>query len=475
MARCPPDDVLWMIGEHIKDLETRYNLIQCSRRFHQIFLPLLYSSISFLCIGDEFYEYPVGSYSKSKFALIQDLCRRPDLAGLVRHLEINVKSDSIPDGFEKEHYVPRFWGVFRRDLLQFDQISKEIWDNEHEGSQWVKYLRRGSIDAWSSLLLAKLSHLQTMSVIHTDSDEPYFFSRLLLKAATRQYPFHETPHLSRLHTVEFSADDEMDVVVASLVVPFLYLPAVRTISGYSVINWDCCEKLKHDGLEITKGTSPVTEIKLCGEYDEETDYWFAACGKLERYKFSYSEVGEPSEPPMKPFQAKKLRKSLLSFQKTLETLWITGPTFFDSDAEEFDDIDDNFYVFGSFKEFSALRELRIDTSNFLPGPWMHGVPQGCMCDILPRSLEVLDIMNIGTHMVEYLVSDFMNLIAERSVNVPHFKTFKLGLGFLIPEEEGDIKEALDTARNFCELSGIQLVVHRNECPFLDELQDCICV
>ncbi|KAJ9212942.1 hypothetical protein DTO166G4_5446 [Paecilomyces variotii] len=473
MARCPSDDVLWMIGEHIEDLETRYNLIQCSRRFHRLFLPLLYSSLSFLCTEDEYGQDRVGSYSKSKFALIQDLCRRPDLAGLVRHLEINIKSDSLRDEFDEQPYVPPFWGVVRRDLLQFDQISKEIWETEHEGSQWVKYLRRGSIDAWSSLLLAKLSHLRTMSVIHTDWDEPYFFSRVLLKAAMRQYPFHEAPHLSRLHTVDFSPSDEMDGVMARFLVPFFNLPAVRTISGDSVIDWDRCEELKHDGLEITKGTSPVTEIKLRGEYDEEMDYWFAACSKLETFKFSYMQGGDPHARPSQPFQAKELRRSLLSFRKTLKTLWITGL------GSPRDNLAHGYhataapFVFGSFKEFSALRELRIDLGNFLCEAWLIGTAGYHIIDILPGSLEVLDIPDVHAPVLAKLIADFMQVIRERSTCFPHFKTLKLRERFCSPD--GESEKNLDYLRGFCEENGIELVVHEYECPTLMELQDCICV
>ncbi|KAJ9197353.1 hypothetical protein DTO164E3_5786 [Paecilomyces variotii] len=474
MARCPPDDVLLMIGEHIEDLETRYSLIQCSRRFHQLFLPLLYSSLSFLCTGDEFYEDRVGSYSKSNFALIQVLCRRPDLAGLVRHLEINIKSDSLTEGFEEEHYLPPFWGVFRRDLLQFDQISKEIWETEDEGSQWVTYLRRGSIDAWSSLLLAKLSYLQTMSVIHTDWDEPYFFSRVLLKAATRQYPFHEAPHLSRLHTVDFSPDNEMDGVMARFLVPFFNLPAVRTISGHSVIGWGRCEELNHDGLEITKGSSPVTEIKLRGEYDEEMDYWFAACSKLETFKFSYMQGGDPHALPLQPFPAKELRRSLLSFRKTLKTLWITGPIGSRNTLADGYDTTPDFSVFGSFKEFSALRELRIDFRNFLCDAWMDGNADYEVIDILPGSLEVLDITDVDAAMLAYLSADLMQVIRERSTCVPHFKTLKIGMEpFSSPDPRTETE--LEYLRGFCDGTGIELVVHSEECPPLDELQDCICV
>ncbi|KAJ9381447.1 hypothetical protein DTO063F5_6193 [Paecilomyces variotii] len=473
MARCPPDDVLWMIGEHIEDLETRYNLIQCSRRFYRLFLPLLYSSLSFRCTRDEYCEDRVGSYSKSKFALIQDLCRRPDLARLVRHLEVNVKSDSVSEGLV-EYYVPPFWGLVHTDLSLLDQISKEIWETEQEGSQLVRYLRRGSVDAWSSLLLTKLSHLQTMSIIHADWDEPFFFNRVLLKAATRQYPFHEAPHLSRLHTVDFSPSHEMDGVAATFVVPFFNLPAVRTIRGYSVIDWDLCEVLKHDGLEITKGTSPVTEIKLCGEYDEEMDYWFAACSKLETFKFLYMQGGNPLELPLEIFRAKELRRSLLSFRKTLKTIWVTGPDCSTSTFTNGYDEPADIFVFGSFKEFSALRELRIDLVNFLCDDWVDGTAEYHIIDLLPRSLEVLDIMNIYPNMLAYLIADFMQVIGERSTRVPHFKTLKIGSeSFWFPTDE--TQENLEFLRGFCDGTGIKLVVHSDECPPLCELQDCICV
>lgn len=473
MIACPSNDVLLLIGEHIGDTKTKKSLTQCSRRFRQLFQPLLYSSLSFQPIGEGPSTARFVTFQKTKIALIQILCRRPDLARLVRHLDLTVQGNAEghdPPVTDESHFL----ALYHLDLPLLKEIAKEIWETEQEQSRWLAHLKAGTTDAWSSLLVARLPHLQTINIVYRNSEIPYFLQRLLVKAVTRQRPFHSTLPFPRLRTVDLRTADERNWVEADWVLPFFYLPAVRTISGYGV-----CElwlEKPFDHSEITNPTCPVTEIKATGA-DFSMETWVTACDKLETMKYAYWYPIDP-EAGFNPFHAKSLLRALLLACETLTTLWLTGSGVFADFYYNFDrKIEKNYSVFGSFKVFTVLRELRIEYASLIGTADLESdeYPQSSLRDLLPQSLEELDIVDIHRVQFPWLISDLIHLCRDKDTYVPHLKILKLGVFGEKEREEEGTQDSLGLLKGVCEEMRIRLVLHRKDCPPLDVLKECICL
>jgi hypothetical protein len=359
---CPPDEVLLLIGEHIWDLPTKRNLTQCSRRFYWLFRPLLYSS---LYIRSTYVAFePI--FQTITIPLIQNLCRRQDLALLVRHLTFTADGGDgyLDAGFEDEHVD--------LDSVLIEGVLDEICETEEEKSRWISHLKASNEEAWTSLLLTRLSRLETINVAYGN---PYFLQLILNKAAKRQRPFHETPPFPFLRAVHISCDDGDNWVDADWAWPLFYFPAVRKVTGTNLHESPRGnpEGLAFDPSEIINPTRPVTEIKVIGTIDSEgLVNWVTACEKLETFKLAYGH--QDHEFDEYRFNPESFRQSLLQVKQTLKTLWLCFHTMYrdlqvDRIAYNGGEVEEDdwkeYSPFGSLKEFSVLQDLHIRHANLV--------------------------------------------------------------------------------------------------------------
>ncbi|KAL1855643.1 hypothetical protein Plec18167_004007 [Paecilomyces lecythidis] len=535
MAQCPSDDVLMMIGENIQDTKTKYSLVQCSKRFHQLFQPLLYSSLSLRLSQPSLDQF--GRCSKCvgrKYALIQNLFRRPRLARLVHHLDISITDrtstateDPSPERFQ-----------FNIPLLE--KASKAIWKFGNSKTQILASLKSGSPEAWSGLLLALLFHLRTLHLHLGYIIDPQFLSEALMVATVRRYGHREMPPFPHIHTVKITGEIDMRCCAFLFQIPSLRKVTCDGVSRDGSITWIPLKDLSFPGMEALQGASPITEISIHGKYELDMDDWIGE--KLDTFKFSYfdrygeryehryddrieaiynerynndyeatyderyeyryddlyedeyeryqeilNEIrddrsedsnDEDNRRSWDPFRASRLRKSLLPSRNTLKTLWVIGPNSFENNDLEGDPLDPEWAVFGSLKEFSALRELRINFFNLIHEYRRSDVPDHHLRDLLPSSLEMLDIVKIDPHHWCYLIPNFKKLLEERDTYIPLLKTLRVG-SLEESDETGhsfrtDPDEAIEILGDLCVGAGIKLVVHDGGCWQLSDLANCTC-
>ncbi|CAG7973648.1 unnamed protein product [Penicillium salamii] len=468
-----PTELLISIGEYVSykaagHVETLCSLARCSRRFHAVYQLLIYRHIS-----------PTNYWSIHTIHLIQRIWRDPDLAAQVRHLD--------------------FGWMIKGDLLQghsdvFDVTSatsfidaalEEIFEpgERRSKSMWRYHLLTPSKEAWLSLLLVRLTHLQSIEFNHPWSD---LLTELLCKAARRQRPFHQNTPFPCLEAVKADVLRKGDALINAnidslFLIPFFFFPAVRKITGGPVPGYFCFSQDEPPFLDVrpyddllsfnvNHSCRPVREIIItkawwCHGMVE----WLAACKNLEhlRIKFLfdwhawYSVVEDTDDAKL---NARKFRRALLPFVGTLKTLDIEVTIRRDYTLYT---IMDDAGTFGSLREFTVLENLRIThyllarISTVDSAPFMM---RNKLADILPSSLKDLEILAVTADLYLGLIFEVMLLIADRA-SMPQLERVRVQLALhpdgerrkplipwcidisverLVPMESDDARERINT-------------------------------
>ncbi|PWY68523.1 hypothetical protein BO94DRAFT_611470 [Aspergillus sclerotioniger CBS 115572] len=380
MRHLPPE-LLCMIGNYVDDKPTQRALAECSRYFHNLFMPRLYSSIEPFTSIPYTDAKPSQLKSSRTFALIRLLWSRPDLARHVQHMEF--------------------------------------------------HLHNGYRDAWVGVLLTRLSRLKTITAhacpIALD------INLIFEKAALRQSPFHRDvpfPHLNKVRFVQLPGHYP---VYAETLIPFFYFPALRSVEGLGVR--ESLRPYVHPKLRGIKNIgSPVREITVSGPSHFRTvGLWIEACSNLERVHVNI----EPSRAvDLEWYQSrvKGVRKSLLPAKRTLKSLCLllidfrVRSHYLRDHYEALRGVLDG--PFGSFKEFEVLEHLSIRHPNLvtLSGEdtgGEHSKDGERLIDLLPRSLKSLEITEIQRKFLAGLIADILFLGQHRESSVPCLESIAL--------------------------------------------------
>ncbi|GAB1191433.1 hypothetical protein APSETT444_000606 [Aspergillus pseudonomiae] len=426
-----PTELLLLTGDYIHDLPTKRALSECSRRFRQIFQPLLYTSITF-------------GPTRSIPLIVQNLCREPYLASRVRHITL---------AHDCEHWNRLHQSEIGRgiDSTLIHRILNETFETKTEKTRWKKYLNSFCGVAWVGLLLTRLSRLETLLLAY-DHDE--LLQDILEKAAMRQRPFHNTPPFPCLRRVQISSLAAWKPVTTDFVLPFLYFPVVREVLAYNIQERPL-DQIQRSLAQLTIG-NPVCQVTRAGVMMGASDptgmaKWAKLCPKLEHF---HVVLYYPPNLHDGHLDIEAFRQALRQAKDTLKSLrlgfmWTASKG---SDYQTPSMVQCDLYgLLGSLKDFSVLQQLSIPHASLVGLKFNNS---GSFTGQLPCSLEVLEITGVVVVGCFTLIASYLaELVRYRVDLVPRLRLLVLKLGPMV-------RSLLGTAflRLVCEAAGVELEI-----------------
>ena len=398
--------------DNYKDTVTRlqdsvYVLAQCSSRFHDLALPVLYNRVY---IGE--------TKSLPKF-----LCRilaRPDLARSLRAFEgVLLASEgdmsSITD-------------------IDYSRISNAIRvasRSDDEAESWFQSIRDGNWDAMIALVLSIVPNIQELSLInwwYSGDDRLSLYTPTILQRAFDLQNQVEVPPLAMVALREIKLrlwPTENNGELVDTLISFLRLGTLDSFYLNGMSQELEMRKPRWNDLRFTLVMKELT-FTSCDMHHEMIITFFRCFSSLERL---YYQHGGPTEQ-QHPFEPPYLMAALNHLKPCLKEI-----TIFNDAKPGSSELES--YPIGSFAAFRILTSIDADAS-ILVGT-MPYVSDGSssddhdgvidpfkrsqrLVDAIPKTLEHLSIRNCDTNIVPYL----FELIPQKVSCSPNLKRLSLG-------------------------------------------------
>ncbi|THC98537.1 hypothetical protein EYZ11_001967 [Aspergillus tanneri] len=449
-----PDDVLLLVGEFLQDHRDRYRLVFVCRRFHDLFLRLVYRMVTL----------KNGPQTRSFLGAI---LRRPELARAVRSMYFE-------DWKQTSVSPPPFPSSWEADWTLYKNWAQAVSHSEEEHVQWEQDLANSVEEAWIALVLPLVANVRQLRLVYPK--ESVYLDRTLQRAMKGERPFDSQPAFGALQEVSLrhmeTEGDSPGSYLPSQILPFFQLPCMRTLTADSVI-----ESQAPSSEWPPTGTSKISEITLQSSNGSKgMQGLIASCSSLQSFKYQHSDSHLQSEA----YQPAAFARSLAGSKGSLQTLWLdsygTHLPFTITGANETHD-----EWFGPLVEFTVLKDLRIRLPNLLDIRYQPE-PSTALPDVLPPSVESLAVEGCKEQSLGMLIGQLKLVVGQR-------KTRFLGLrqldieGFFHDEEDEDasgyqadtatggekviksrVYEMAQTLHTACVEAGIQLRLRDRECP-----------
>lgn len=393
-----PAELLILVALKLKQ-KTIFSLILCCRKFHDILLPYLYTS---LCLMDN-HE----GYNHHLSSLVETVMQNPRYLRAVRILDYGLEF-----GYSDKIKCPGS-PAFARPVLS------TICDSKEEQKEWYDNLADGNPEAWVVLLLSQLYNLRQLHV-SVDYETVYLY-KLLRHATSGLNSVCTQPAFSSLSHVTISWHDE-DGLGLKLrhTLPFFALPSMRSFTGFYITE-GCASRYPSDSDDEQddfskqvplEGSSSVTELRF---FDSNGTYGMEravrSCARLKKFIYEHADGDRDGEG----FNPRAFRWALKNSKATLQTLWL------DYDEHHYAlgyDCEDDF--FGSLIRFTALRNVRLRIQQLLGLKGSDGgEPRIDLTDSLPPSIESLWITDCVGTQVSTLLDQLSTVVANRHNRTPH--------------------------------------------------------
>jgi hypothetical protein len=456
------DDILLLIGDYLEEHSDRHNAIFVNRRFHELFSRSLYRSVSLKTPSQ------VQSFLKA-------ITLRPRLASVLRSLDCAGWDSSSPQ--------PR---LSEEDFAIFSLSAKTNSHSAEEHSQWENDLIEGIDEAWIALLLSSVHNIRQLNLAYPHRLESRgYLDRLFVRATTHQKPFDRCPAFHRLHEVSLRQrtrdDEDKGTMSPSQIMPFLRMPCLTTLAVDSLIEHrpEPADEL-NDNEETDEPSSERSQSQSFSEITLTSSNAFkglesilSSCASLKSFKYQHTDALLLAEG----FRPSAFNTSLSRHKSTLETIWLdklgTHLPFTISGVNESHE-----EWFGSFADFTALKDLRIRLPNLLDIQYSFE-PQTPLIDVLPGSIESLYIEDCKERSLGMLL-DQVGLVLEARNRKTRFNALRrLDIeGFFHDDEEDAdtsgggnggrvikqrVYEMVEPLRGVCEEAGIQLSLRDRMC------------
>lgn len=435
-------ELLLCIGEHTQQSQcpqaTLHSLSLCCRRFHDVFSPLMYSSIS------------SDTFSKNFIRFIMRMWRQPDLASQVRQLKLCWSQCDQHEPLEVDNeFVDFIETALENVFTPEEHEERELWKEHLYGKEGL------CEEAWLGLLLVRLTRLRTIEFQHEQS---HLISDILLKAAKRQQPFHQGcpfPHLEEVRACVAWGASWID---SDFFKPFFYFPAVQHIYGTAIGEKRCdYDDDYYDSLDLAHHQSPcpVRDITIT------EGYWcrgmldlLALSTNLERISLGiYIQADEYEIEDDWAFNAADFHAAILPFATTLKTLRIS---YGENYNDQLETMGTDETQFGSFKDFSVLEHLTVRHEHLVELASDEEVHSDLVSiyEILPYSLVSLEITDVMTDYHLELQSELSKLVHQRQ-NFTDLQKIAL----CVRSDDGEaLNNMFDSLKLECQAAGIILEI-----------------
>ncbi|KAL4744946.1 hypothetical protein BDW72DRAFT_187637 [Aspergillus terricola var. indicus] len=352
-----PSEILLLIASHLTNSTDTLRLASSCQQFHALLTPQAYTII-------ELEDGRLWHISR----LTHTLARNPQLAKAVRILRFGDKVIFC------EHY---------EDILYYDDniirpLLEAATSSSKQLAAWEKQLKANSReDPWIAILLPLLENLEELKmVIHW----PFTYTRRMLQRITQD---PNNTALNRLKEVSVKWWDTQGGLPTSYVYPFFRLPFLRGFTGTMLTDgcyededlyrdvFDNEEKEEYEDEEAKEARYPGAECfsnvtRLHMHYSNSEmglPDLISASKQLESFVYEYNgSTGEYT-----PFNPPAFYRSLCKHKKSLTEITLCEEVWGYS-------VDDpiNTRFIGSFKNFTALKKLRLRGQNILDWEESHG-------------------------------------------------------------------------------------------------------
>ncbi|KAL4958323.1 hypothetical protein BDW69DRAFT_202977 [Aspergillus filifer] len=394
------DDILLLVGNHLESLEDRYNAIFVNRRFNELFPRSLYRSAR------------LSSRSQVQ-SFLKAILLRPSLSGVVRSLDFaNWQNEQNNDFLSAD------------DIALFLQCAKTHSVSTEEHAQWKRDLIAGVDEAWTALLLLTVHNVSKLNLVYPNSLESKgYFDRLFERATTtqqqerisRRLAFHRLREVSlRQATGE---DDVKGTFSTAQVMPFLSMPKLQKLLVDSLVEY--FQAPAQEASEIQ--SSSLTEINFTTSngYTGLSEL-LSSCPSLTTFKYQHSDAHLLSSG----FQPSAFFNTLSTQKSILQTIHLDNlgehlPFTIQGVNESYDE------PFGSFVEFTALKDLRIRLPNLLDMQWQLAFePSVPLSEVLPISIESLFIESCKENTLPILLRQIQSVLDAKDKGKKRFAALK---------------------------------------------------
>ncbi|KAL3470867.1 hypothetical protein BJX99DRAFT_263808 [Aspergillus californicus] len=401
-----PHEILLLISSHLASPADTLRLASCCQKFHDLLTPEVYNTVQ-LEDGREWHMS----------RLTHTLARNPQLAKLVRSLR---HSDGAISCY---HHGAYYDDKTIHPLLEAaTPCSKEL-------ATWEKQLKADvGDDPWLAILLPLLTNLEELEmVIHWPSS----YTRKMLQRITQGPP---NPCLARLREVSVRFWDTEGGLRTSYVYPFFRLPSLRGFTG------NMLQDGRFEGEDLHRDESDY-ESDYEGDEAKEAAYpgseCFSTVTRLHVH-YSNSEKGLPdlisapkrlesfvyeyngSTGEYTPFDARAFYGSLCKHRESLAEITLCEDIWSYSVDEP---VDVKFV--GSFKDFTALRKLRLRGQNILDWEESGSGFKNTLSDVLPESLESLIIESFDECDSVGLTAELETLVRNINSTCPNLAVLEI--------------------------------------------------
>ncbi|KAL2811283.1 hypothetical protein BJX63DRAFT_285817 [Aspergillus granulosus] len=449
-----PAEVLVLIGNALEPSQ-RPRLLQVCRRLRAIFFRLVYTELHLT--------------GRRIDLLTRTIQSNPQVASTVQKLALT--------DLALRSYGPRELSVGRTHYYSswLDERVQQANRPHCLRKRWRNGLVLGMGDNWGALVLTSLVNLVDLHVEYPPI--PAQIREVIFQAAA---PARDSkPALQKLKKVNIDLPEDKFLDPVRDLFPFFHLPSIRSVSARGIIDSDAVPmvgpKRQDTGQLAAPKLSSVEEIHLsctCGEAFGMPAY-ITPCANLR--KFSFTNLCKDSfGAPRDSLLREEFYRPLLSQKNSLEVLDLNylGLAYddtFDNEAglrENFrlGVVPDRTYTrwFGSFAEFTRLRELCIRAPNLLNLSDNKQRLKTPLVDTLPRSLQSLFVSYSSEVYVAILIDGLTELVRVRKERFPSLRRITVCC------HEAEIRcvfsqfERIDGLRLVCSNAGLKFEMHHKD-------------
>ncbi|PMD37355.1 hypothetical protein L207DRAFT_514637 [Hyaloscypha variabilis F] len=375
-----PDELLIWVLRQLESPIDLSNVALCSRRLHNLVLPILYLSFK-----DD------GALLKTPRFLATTV-RRPEIARYVKKLSIN--------GHNFRFFPP---GTFDKNWDRIEAVLKPLCRKEETLRDWYHDLHH-SADAIIALAILLFPNVSIFTLPYYSSLRDVKYTPLVLSqtSRSRSSDLSTLSPLYQLRTLTFDKSYR-GVLFVEYVQPFLSLGSLRSVSISDV--W-MIERDPASKGSIGRPTSHITHLSLhrSSINTQALLLLLNGCPNLTHLSYCHSNINEEGDGFYNPFNTFQIHKTLMCLKRSLHVLNLLNLD------EEIDNSNTEIYYpireqgaslpLGSLADFEQLHTLQTTSRIILGGDGMpfRREPENRLSteeralritDGLPKELETL--------------------------------------------------------------------------------------
>lgn len=432
LTALPPELIIWVVAK-VESTGDLCSLARCSRQLKICTIPLLYHQVTIL---EEVSEGEPQVEDGKLQQLASLLLRQPDLAGLVRHFKLEVRtraesSDCSDEEFDEFEYLKHFAATdepnfpkyfYAMKLAEVDQAFvmavKASSLSQEEETKWLRQLSNKRLCNDDMILTLLLPALLKVKTLVLDVKIGFYLERMIRRVGRRERPFDTQAPFQALRFFQSSKSHELSHSrTTGFIASLIELPAIEELSyvlfGNALDDHYAGEDKSLDKNliegEENRRSSPVTSLDLAIHQTSKDNLGHILRAPRALKTFSYTAI----HPTRMNFA--HVRQVLWSQRNCLESLCLG----YDEEYETFNRATDPGICLEPMESFMIFKDLKVFkiVALFLRAILVqHGIRHPHSLRIFPLSLERLHLVRFRAVSVQRILEMVESLVAHKSSN-----------------------------------------------------------